>query len=199
MNERAGLEPGEFSEVPGLLIIIPYSLLEAPRHSCLGGISTHGKTFEVDLKWAVVFLFCFLNSENGRVERKDRKDCFRHRDTCCCLFAWLQFREPGLHALYRQQPLAPHSPTVWGMTLALYFTDEEREAYVHRQVTLCCRARTQIQVYPNVQESLNHIAPLSLINEKKIGHYNSICILSSQKLMCARWLHIYEGMWVRVK
>lgn len=74
------------------------------------------------------FLFCFLNSENGRVEREDRKDCFQHRDTCCCLFAWLQFREPGLHALYRQQPLAPHSPTVWGMTLASSFTDEEREA-----------------------------------------------------------------------
>lgn len=31
MNERVGLEPGEFSEVPGLLIIIPYSLLEAPH------------------------------------------------------------------------------------------------------------------------------------------------------------------------
>lgn len=36
MNERAGLEPGEFSEVPGLLTTIPYSLLEAPRYSCLG-------------------------------------------------------------------------------------------------------------------------------------------------------------------
>lgn len=45
MSERAGLEPGEFSKVPGLLTTTPHSLLEAPRR-----ISTHGTTLEVDLQ-----------------------------------------------------------------------------------------------------------------------------------------------------
>lgn len=36
MSERAGLEPGEFSEAPELLTILAHSLLEAPRHSRLG-------------------------------------------------------------------------------------------------------------------------------------------------------------------
>lgn len=36
MSERAGLEPGKFSEVPGLLTTSAHSLLEASRHSRLG-------------------------------------------------------------------------------------------------------------------------------------------------------------------
>lgn len=36
MSERAGLEPGEFSEAPGLSTTSAHSLLEAPRHSRLG-------------------------------------------------------------------------------------------------------------------------------------------------------------------
>lgn len=77
------------------------------------------------------------------------------------------------------------------------------KSYIHCQVTLCCRARTQIQV----QKPLNHIAPLSLINEKKWdiiilfaycllknlcvhdGYiYMKVCEWESNKRIWAEWL-----------
>lgn len=193
MSERAGLEPGEFSEVPGLLTTIPHSLLEAPRHSCLGEYPHMGK----HLRWTLNEQWGFLNGENGRVERKNKKDNASGTGTRAvgCLLGYSSEDLDSMH-FTDNSPWVLTAPQCggWHWCRTLQMRKERLESYFHPQITLCCRARTHTQVYPNVQKSLNHIAPPSLINEKNRTLEFYLHTVFSRTYVCMM-IPIYECMW----
>lgn len=96
----------------------------------------------------------FLNGKNGRVERKDRKDNASGTGTRAvgCLVGYSSENLDSMH-------FTDNSP--WVLTVpqcggrhwcrTLHMRKGWLESYFHRQIAICCRARTQTQMYPNIQ------------------------------------------------